>query len=211
MCASFYSGWFLRLLTICLKNLIYIKKNHFVIFFYFNKFLNDEILFICRISLSDFFFMDLTVGQIVWARRDKNDIYWPGKITIISSNTDNLWSSELPYNSQQQFNYLVQLFITNQSIWITDILPYRQYRDSMTNDSFIHYGLHPTIKQDFLNAINQADYDSNNEMYTNNNLTSMGMMTAQQQQQNLLPTAEDNTDNDFLLTSSPMLTSNTGN
>jgi hypothetical protein len=155
--------------------------------------------------------MDLTVGRIVWARRNKDDIYWPGKITIISNNTNDLWSTELPYNFQQQFNYLVQFFVTNQSVWITDILPYQQYRDCMTNDSFIQYGLHPTIKQDFLNAINQADYASGQEMYANNNdLTSMSTMTAQQEQ-NLLPTIEDNTDNDFLLSPSPMFTSNTGN
>lgn len=146
--------------------------------------------------------MDLTVGQIVWARRHIDDIYWPGKITIISNNNNDLWSSQLNYN------YLVQFFVTNQSIWITDILPYRQYRDSMTNDSFMQYGLHPTIKQDFLNAINQADYASSNEMYSNsNNLTSM--MT--QQQQKLVPIIEDNTDNDFLLTPGSMFTSNSGN
>jgi hypothetical protein len=151
--------------------------------------------------------MNLTVGQIVWARRNQDEIYWPGKITIISNNTNDLWSSELHYN------YLVQFFVTNQSVWITDILPYRQYKDSMTNDSFMHYGLHPTIKQDFLNAISQADYASSQQIYTNSNdLTSMTMMTTQQQQQQkLLPLIEDNTDNDFLLTPSPMFTSNTGN
>jgi hypothetical protein len=146
--------------------------------------------------------MDLTVGQIVWARRHIDDIYWPGKITIISNNNNDLWSSQLNYN------YLVQFFVKNQSIWITDILPYRQYRDSMTNDSFMQYGLHPTIKQDFLNAINQADYASSNEMYSNsNNLTSM----TTQQQQKLVPIIEDNTDNDFLLTPGSMFTSNSGN
>jgi hypothetical protein len=152
--------------------------------------------------------MDLTVGQIVWARRNKNDIYWPGKITIISNNNNDLWSAEVHHN------YLVQFFVTNQSGWITDLLPYRQYRDSMTNDSFMQYGLHPTIKQDFLNAINQADYACSNEMYNNSNeLTSMTIMTTQQQQQQqkLLSIIEDNTDDDFLLTPAPMLTSNTGN
>ncbi len=168
--------------------------------------MNDEIfdLFI-EYRYQSFSSMDLTVGQIVWARRNQNDIYWPGKITIISNNTNDLWSSELHYN------YLVQFFVTNQSIWITDILPYRQYKDSMTNDSFMNYGLHPTIKQDFLNAINQADSAINNELYTNSNdLTSMTMMTTTQQQK-LLPIIEDNTDNDFLLTPTPMFTSNTGN
>ena len=145
--------------------------------------------------------MDLTVGQIVWARRHIDDIYWPGKITIISNNTNDLWSSQL------HCNYLVQFFVTNQSIWITDILPYRQYRDSMTNDSFMQYGLHPTIKQDFLNAISQADYETNNQVY--NNLTSMTTMTTQQEK--LAPIIEDNTDNDFLLTPAPMFTSNSGN
>ena len=150
--------------------------------------------------------MDLTVGQIVWARRHKDDIYWPGKITIISNNTNDLWSSQL------QYNYLVQFFVTNQSIWITDILPYRQYKDSMTNESFMQYGLHPTIKQDFLNAVNQADYACSNEMYINSNdFTSMTTMTTQQQQQTLVSKIEDNTDNDLLLTPGPMFTSNSGN
>lgn len=139
--------------------------------------------------------MDLTVGQIVWARSNKTDVYWPGQITIISNNTNDLWSSEFHYN------YLVQFFVTNQSIWITDILPYRQYKDSMTNESFINHGLHSSIKQDFLNAISQADYACNNQLC--NNVTSM---TSQQQ-----PTVEDNTDDDFLFASTPMLTSNAGN
>ncbi|CAF1221089.1 unnamed protein product [Rotaria sordida] len=155
--------------------------------------------------------MDFTVGQIVWARCNKDNIYWPGKITMISNSTNDLWLSELLDNVQQQCTYLIEFFITNQSIWTTDILHYRQYRDSMINGSFIHYGLHPTIKQDFLNAINQADYNSNHEIYMNsNNLTSMNTMTSQQQEQNLLSTIEDNTDNNFLLTSNSMLTSNTG-
>ncbi|CAF1221073.1 unnamed protein product [Rotaria sordida] len=154
--------------------------------------------------------MDFTVGQIVWARCNKDNIYWPGKITMISNSTNDLWLSELLDNVQQQCTYLIEFFITNQSIWTTDILHYRQYRDSMINGSFIHYGLHPTIKQDFLNAINQADYNSNHEIYMNsNNLTSMNTMTSQQQEQNLLSTIEDNTDNNFLLTSNSMLTSNT--
>jgi hypothetical protein len=155
--------------------------------------------------------MDLTVGRIVWARRHKDEIYWPGKITIISNNSSASGTSELfLHNSQQEYNYLVQFFVTNQSIWISDILPYRQYRDSMANDSFIHYGLHPTIKQDFLNAIHQADYVTSNEIYNNNsnNPTSISMMIPQQEK--ILPTIEDNTDNDFLSISSPMLTSTEG-
>lgn len=163
--------------------------------------MNDKILllfFICRISLSvDFLSMDLTVGQIVWARLNKNDIYWPGKITIISNNTNDLWSTDIHYN------YHVQFFITNQSVWVNDVLPYRQYKDSMTNDSFMNYGLHPGVKQDFLNAIYQADYECNH-------LPSMTIMNSQQQQQKFISTMENNTDNDFLLTPAPIFTSNTG-
>ncbi|CAF2978689.1 unnamed protein product [Rotaria sp. Silwood2] len=154
--------------------------------------------------------MDFTVGQIVWARCNKNNIYWPGKITMISNNTNNLWLSELFDNIQQQCNYHIEFFTTNESIWTTDILCYGQYRDSMTNESFIHYGLHPTIKENFLNAVNQADCACNHEIYMNSNhLTSMSAMTSQQQ--NSLPTSEDNTDNNFLLISSPMFASNPGN
>ncbi|CAF4766506.1 unnamed protein product, partial [Rotaria sp. Silwood1] len=151
------------------------------------------------------------VGQIVWARCNKDNIYWPGKITMISNTTNDFWVSELLDNAQQRYTYHIEFFITKQSIWTTDILNYRQYRDSMTNDSFIHYGLHPTIKQDFLNAINQADYGCSHDIYMNSNhLTSMTTMISQQQQQqqNFLSTIEDNTDNNFLLTSSPMFTSN---
>ncbi len=185
---------------------IFKKKELDHLFLYEINFSNDSFFH----SFIDYryrvvFFMDLTVGQLVWARRHKDDIYWPGKITIISNNTNDLWSSQLHYN------YLVQFFVTNQSIWITDILPYQQYRDSMTNESFMHYGLHPTIKQDFLNAVNQADYAISNQMYINSNeLTSMTTMTTQQQQK-LVPIIEDNTDNDFLLTPGPMFTSNSGN
>lgn len=144
--------------------------------------------------------MDLCVGRIVWARRQKNDIYWPGRITIISNNTHELWSTELHYN------YFVHCFVNNQSLWTTDVLPYRQYRDSMTNDSFMQYGLHPTIKQDFLYAIDQADYASNNEMYpSHHHLTTMTT-----QQPTLVSTMEDNTDNDFLLTPVPIFPPNTG-
>ncbi|CAF1300681.1 unnamed protein product [Rotaria sp. Silwood1] len=153
------------------------------------------------------------VGQIVWARCNKDNIYWPGKITMISNTTNDFWVSELLDNAQQRYTYHIEFFITKQSIWTTDILNYRQYRDSMTNDSFIHYGLHPTIKQDFLNAINQADYGCSHDIYMNSNhLTSMTTMISQQQQQqqNFLSTIEDNTDNNFLLTSSPMFTSNIG-
>lgn len=157
--------------------------------------------FISRLSLSVDVFMDLSVGRIVWARQQKTDIYWPGKITIISNNTNEFWSTEL------QYNYFVQFFVTNQSLWMTDVLPYRQYRDSMTNDSFMHYGLHPTIKQDFLNAITQADYACSNEMYTSNH----HLTTIPTTKPTLIPITEDNTDNDFLLTPAPILPSNTGN
>ena len=145
--------------------------------------------------------MDLSVGRIVWARREKNDIYWPGKITIISNNTNEVWSIE------SQWNYFVQFFFTNQSFWMTDVLPYRQYRDSMTNDSFMHYGLHPTIRQDFLNAIAQADYASSNEMYTSHH----HLTTIPTAKPTLIPTMEDNTDNDFLLTPTPVFPLNAGN
>ena len=154
--------------------------------------------------------MNLTVGQIVWARCNKIDIYWPGKITFLSNNTNESWSSGLFDNYQRQVHYYVQFYVTNQSIWTTDILPYRQYRDCMTNDSFIHYGLHPTMKPDFLNAIHQADYYSNNEMCTNSNQSTSMIMITSQHQTNLFSKMENNIDNDFLLASSPMVTSNTG-
>ncbi len=192
-----------------LRKTFFMLEKKFCDFFNLNKLLNDEFSYLFleyRYRLFFFVFMDLTVGRIVWARRDKEDIYWPGKIILISDNTNNLWSSESLYDFQQQCNYLVDFFITNQSAWITDILPYLQYRDSMTNDSFMTYGLHSTIKPDFLNAIHQADYASNNEIHTNSN----DLTTMTTQQQDLLPTIEDNTDNDFLLASSPMFTSNTG-
>ncbi|UJR26590.1 hypothetical protein I4U23_007910 [Adineta vaga] len=149
-----------------------------------------------------FFFMELNVGRIVWARRTKDDIYWPGKIMIVSNNTNDLWSSA------SVLNYHVQFFVTNQSAWLTDLLPYVQYRDSMTNESFMNYGLHPTIKSDFINAIQQANYANNNETYVNTN-DSMMMTIQSQEQRNLIPTVEYNTNNDFLLTTNSMFTLNT--
>ena len=141
--------------------------------------------------------MDLSVGDIVWARRQKEDIYWPGKITVISNNTNDLWSTNV------HSSYLVQFFCTNQSIWTMDVLPYRQCRESMANDSFLHYGLHPTIKQDFLNAIYEADHMINQQMFANPTLT---VLTTPQEK--ITPMIEDNIDNDFLLTPAPIYPSN---
>ncbi|CAF3286761.1 unnamed protein product [Rotaria socialis] len=159
---------------------------------------------------SVFFFMELNVGHIVWARQNKDNIYWPAKIAMKSNSTNDLWSTELFDNFQQQSTYLIELFITNQSFWTTDILQYSQYRESMANHSFINYGLHPAMKQDFLNAVYQADYAISNEMYTHNNYITPRPTTMPHQSQSFLSTFEDNTDNNSLLMTSPEITSNTG-
>lgn len=165
---------------------------------------NDKFfLRIYRLSLlviGIFILMELNVGRIVWARRTKDDIYWPAKIMIISSNTSDSWSSTLVPN------YHVHFFITNQTAWVTDLLPYQQYRDSMTNESFMNYGLHPTIKPDFINAIHQADYAISNEAY--GNASNSMLMTIQSQ--NLIPAVEHNTNNDFLLATNSMTGTNMG-
>ncbi|CAF1610375.1 unnamed protein product, partial [Adineta ricciae] len=147
--------------------------------------------------------MELNVGRIVWARRTKDDIYWPAKITIVSSNTSDLWSSTLIPN------YHVHFFVTNQTTWVTDLLPYQQYRDSMTNESFMNYGLHPTIKPGFVNAIHQADYAISNEAYANASNSVLMTIQSQVQPQSLIPAVEHNTNNDFLLATNPMAVTNT--
>ncbi|CAF1941666.1 unnamed protein product [Rotaria magnacalcarata] len=154
--------------------------------------------------------MELNVGHIVWARQNKDNIYWPGKIAMKSNSTNDLWSTELFDNFQQQSTYLIELFITNQSFWTTDILQYSQYRESMANHSFINYGIHPAMKQDFLNAVYQADYAISNEIYTHNNYTTARPTTTPQQSQRFSSTFEDNTDNNRLLITSPEITSNIG-
>ena len=147
--------------------------------------------------------MELNVGRIVWARRTKDDIYWPAKITIVSSNTSDLWSSTLVPN------YHVHFFVTNQTAWVTDLLPYQQYRDSMTNESFMNYGLHPTIKPGFVDAIHQAEYAISNETYSNSSNSMLMTIQSQAQSQNLFPAVEHNTNNDFLLATNPMAVNNT--
>ena len=44
-----------------------------------------------------------------------------------------------------------------------DVLPYRQYRDYMSQNLLVHFDSYPQIKYQFLNAINQANYAVINE------------------------------------------------
>lgn len=214
---------FLRMLRFCfsfvwcLTNILckIQKEKEFQSFFVnLNKISNENFIFF-RILLSvRFFFMELNIGHIVWARHTKDNIYWPGKITMISNNTNDLWSNELfDNNFQQQSTYLVQFFITNQSYWTNDIFPYYQYREYMTNPSFIQYGLHPMIKDNFLNAIYQADYACNDQSNANNSSdtsTTTYRSTQENQEQTFLSIFEENTDNNTLLMSRSEIVSNNG-
>ena len=136
---------------------------------------------------------------IVWARRSSNEIYWPGKILVKPMDNSSTWSF------QTSNYYQIQFFVTQQLIWTDDLFPYGQYRDSMTNNSFVQYGLHPTIKQDFVNAVHQADYEINQIMINN----SSGNFLLEKNDE-IIPIIDDKTDNDFLSMPTPIFPSETG-
>ncbi|CAF0864250.1 unnamed protein product [Rotaria sordida] len=102
------------------------------------------------------------VGEIVWAKRNYDGIYWPGRILSISHNMiDTIFTHN--YLQDQPWSYLTEFFEYNQKNWTIDVLPYRQYRDYMSKNLFGHYDSYPQIKYQLLNAINQADYAHINE------------------------------------------------
>ncbi|CAF2978671.1 unnamed protein product [Rotaria sp. Silwood2] len=102
------------------------------------------------------------VGEIIWARRNHDGTYWPGRILSISNNVIDTVSTH-NYLQDQSWSYLIEFFEYNQTNWTIDILPYRQYRDYMSKNLTLHYESYPQIKYQFLNAVNQADYANNNE------------------------------------------------
>ena len=156
--------------------------------------------------------MNFSESQIVWSRRNTTDIYWPGRVICTSTNTNHAWlSHSAPYASTQP-TYLVQFFVTNQSIWTDDLLAFGQHRDSMANDSFVQYGLYPAIKQDFLNAVHQADYAGHQERLRHDSRMDVNPVPslAPNPDGSLLPMMEPQTDNDFLSMPTPTLTSNSG-
>ncbi|CAF4719618.1 unnamed protein product, partial [Rotaria socialis] len=101
------------------------------------------------------------IGDITWARRNQDGMYWPGRITFISNNVIDAVSTQINLQ-EQMWSYLIEYFGCNQSNWTTDVLPYRQYRDYMSKHLSSHYDAHPQIKYRLLNAINQADYANMN-------------------------------------------------
>ncbi|CAF4062932.1 unnamed protein product [Rotaria sordida] len=102
------------------------------------------------------------VGEIIWAKRNYDGIYWPGRILSISHNMiDTIFTHN--YLQNQPWSYLTEFFEYNQKNWTIDVLPYRQYRDYMSKNLFGHYDSYPQIKYQLLNAINQADYVHINE------------------------------------------------
>jgi hypothetical protein len=148
--------------------------------------------------------MTLNGGDLVWARGNPTDIYWPGRILRTSDSIDHSW---LSYPS---CNYLVQFFASNQSSWLDDLVPYCQYRDCMTENSFMDYGLHPAIRQDFLNAIQQADFASGNSLLASHQSAPAMASSTPQKPEYSLNTMDTNVDSDFLLNSMQGLTSNIG-
>ena len=136
--------------------------------------------------------------SIVWARRTSNEIYWPGR--ILGQHHESLSTSANNY-------YHIQLFVNQQSIWTEDLLPYSQYRESMTNNSYIQYNLHPTVKQDFFNAVQQADFALNQSTTMTKTVKNDYLSD---KDEGLLSLIEDKTENDFLSMPMPMFHSDTG-
>jgi hypothetical protein len=153
--------------------------------------------------------MNFMNNDLVWARQHANDIYWPAKIVQTWPSHETFSSSE---QSFQQYNCMVQFFVTSQSLWTNDLLPYGQYRDCMTNDSFIHYDLHSTIKDDFLNAVREADHVAHQTILRDDFQSDFmpSTMLVQQHDTSPLFMMEDRADNDFLSTPTSMCMSHTG-
>ena len=103
--------------------------------------------------------MNFVENSIIWARKTLNDIYWPAKIVHIVDKMDTPWTDAyLNPSTSHASNYFIEYFISNESVWTNDILPYSQYREAMINHSFLQYGLHPSLKENFLHAVQQADH-----------------------------------------------------
>ena len=110
------------------------------------------------------------MGEIIWARRDPDGIYWPAKINFISNNSTETASTRNSVYQYRICSYRVLFLGSNQTQWIADVLPYRQYREYMSKTLLIHYEAYPEIKYQFLNAMSQADYvnsDENPNKFTN--------------------------------------------
>ncbi|CAF5190302.1 unnamed protein product, partial [Rotaria magnacalcarata] len=128
------------------------------------------------------------IGDITWAKRNQDGMYWPGRITFISNNATDTVSTQISLQDQM-WSYFIEYFGCNQSNWTTDVLPYRQYRDYMSKHLSSHYDAHPQIKYQLLNAINQADYANMNgnfhSMKSDNSSSSYSYTT----NQNYIPTS----------------------
>ena len=80
----------------------------------------------------------------------------------------------------------------------------------MTENSFMDYGLHPAIRQDFLNAIHQADCASGNSLLASQQAAPAMASSMSQKPEYALNTMGTNVDSDFLSNSMQGLTSNIG-
>ncbi|CAF3533917.1 unnamed protein product [Rotaria sp. Silwood1] len=105
------------------------------------------------------------VGETVWARRNHDGMYWPGRILSISNNMIDTVSDYNYHNylQDQSWCYLIEFFEHDQTNWTFNVLPYQQYREYMSKNLSLHYDSYPQIKNQFLNAVNQADYANMNE------------------------------------------------
>ena len=100
------------------------------------------------------------MGDIVWARRDHDGVYWPGKINFISKNLSETGLTHDHVRHYQTCSYLILFFGCNQTHWTVDILPYRQYRDYISKNLVVYYEHYPQIKYQLLDAMSQADNES---------------------------------------------------
>ena len=97
------------------------------------------------------------MGNIVWARREHDGIYWPGTINFVSNKSTEVTSINSKLHHHQNYWYLVQFFGYDPAYWTGDVLPYRLYRDYMFKNLLNHYEPYPQVKYQFLDAVNQAD------------------------------------------------------
>lgn len=97
------------------------------------------------------------IGNIVWARREQDGIYWPGTINFISNKSTETISINSKLHHHQTCWYLVQFFGNDQAYWTGDVLPYRSYREYMFKNLLNHYEPYPQVKYQFLDAVSQAD------------------------------------------------------
>lgn len=113
---------------------------------------NEKIAFFFNIGYIRII-LGFTIGEIVWARRPYDGIYWPGQITTIQNHQTN----NSNHNDFQLCSYLVQFFDSNYSYWTSHVLPYSSYRDLMSKNLLVYYQSNFHIRNQLIHALERAD------------------------------------------------------